>query len=173
MLLSRKPWMDVNTTHLTGTAGGQRERRGVWRMTPPTLPNSCRTWRLLLTGPPRPPLAEAVTNGKLWETRFSVFDMYLCSPASKSTPQPVQEDRGLVSTTIQPERKPSCTAKRPRSKQPAPTVDASDPLCEARAWSRWAGTDVRGNTDGKPPAGSRPGPSNCSTVVQKAAVDWC
>lgn len=117
--------------------------------------------------------AEAVTNGKLWETRFSVFDMYLCSPASKSTPQPVQkEDRGLVSTKIQPEWKPSCTGKRPRSKQPAPTVDASDPLCEARAWSGWAGTDVRGNKDGKPPAGSRPGPSNCSTVVQKAAVDW-
>lgn len=38
--------------------------------------------------------AEAVTNGKLWETRFSGFDMYLCSPASKSTPNQCRRRTG-------------------------------------------------------------------------------
>lgn len=32
---------------------------------------------------------------------------------------------------------------------------------------------AEGNEDGKPHAGSRPGPSNGSITVQKAGIGWC
>lgn len=173
MLLSRQPWMDVNTTHLTGTAGGQRERRGVWRMTLPTLPSSCRSWRLLLTGPPRPPLQRQWPTGSCGRP---VFLALTCTSVPQLPRIPYNQCRRTGGWSEQKSSLNGSPAALPNDHGASNLHQRWMHLTPSAR--RGPGPDgpeltVRGNTDGKPPAGSRPGPSNHSTVVQKAAVDWC